>query len=378
MLVARSTGHSKPEAPLEKLRENFAESELIESASPRRGECSMADVSREVRLAARPVGLPREQDFEIAEVPVPDPGPEQVEVRNIYMSVDPYMRGRMNDVRSYTPPFAIGEPLNGGAIGQVVRSNHASLREGDFVQNQMGWRERFVADGAGFRKIERGPVPLSAYLGALGGPGFTAYVGLLDLGQPKEGETVFVSGAAGAVGTVVGQIAKIKGCRAIGSAGSDEKVSVLRDELGFDGAFNYKTADLGRALKELAPRGIDIYFDNVGGAQLEAALNRMNVHGRIPVCGMISLYNATELPAGPPNLIQLIPKRLTLRGFILSDHVDRLPAFLEDMTKWLEEGQVRMKETIVEGIDAAPRAFLGMLQGENVGKMLVRLAPEPR
>ena len=336
----------------------------------------MAERSREVRLAARPVGFPTEATFEIAEVPIPEPADGQVLVRNVYMSVDPYMRGRMNDVRSYTPPFALGEPLDGGAVGQVVRSNHSALREGDCVLSQMGWREHFVADGGALRKVERGPVPLSAYLGALGGPGLTAYVGLLDLGKPKEGETVFVSGAAGAVGTIVGQIAKIKGCRTIGSAGSDGKVAILKEELGFDGAFNYKTRTLDDALSELAPQGIDVYFDNVGGAQLEAALNHMNPFGRIPVCGMISLYNETELPPGPSNLIQIIPKRLTLRGFIVSDHFDRVPAFIADMTKWLQEGSIRTRETIIDGIESAPRAFLGLLRGENVGKMLVKLAPE--
>ncbi len=337
----------------------------------------MADLSREVRLVRRPVGFPREEDFSIEEVPILDPGEGQVLVQNLYMSVDPYMRGRMNDVRSYVPPYALGQPLDGGALGRVVRSSHPTLREGELVLSQMGWREHFVSEAGALRKVERGPVPLSAFLGTLGMPGLTAYVGLLDLGQPREGETVFVSAAAGAVGSVVGQIAKIRGCRVVGSAGSDEKCRLLREELGFDAAFNYKTTDPEAALAELAPRGIDIYFDNVGGVQLEAALSRMNPFGRIPVCGMISLYNATELPPGPSNLIQIIPKRLTLRGFIVSDHLDRYPEFLRDMTAWFTEGRIRIRETIVEGIENAPRAFLGMLRGENTGKMLVRLAPEP-
>jgi NADPH-dependent curcumin reductase CurA len=292
------------------------------------------------------------------------------------MSVDPYMRGRMNEGRSYAAPFELGQPLSGAAIGEVVVSRHPDFRNGDFVLSVAGWREYFLSDGAGLRKLDPEIEPLSAYLGVLGMPGLTAYVGLLDIGQPKAGETVFVSAAAGAVGSVVGQIAKIHECRVIGSAGSDAKVELLRSELGFDAAFNYKTIPPGSALRDLAPDGIDIYFDNVGGDHLEAALIHMRTFGRIPVCGMISLYNATEIPPGPRVLGLVIPRRLTLRGFLVGDHLDRLPAFERDMGRWLKEGRVRARETIVDGIEMAPLAFLGMLQGENVGKMVVRLLRE--
>jgi NADPH-dependent curcumin reductase CurA len=336
----------------------------------------MAELSREIRLAARPVGFPKDTDFELTETRVPDPRKGEVLVRNLYMSVDPYMRGRMNEGRSYAAPFEIGEPLHGAAVGQVVQTNHPEFAEGTFVLNVSGWRESFLSDGAGLRKVDPDLAPLSAYLGVLGMPGLTAYVGLLDIGQAREGEIVFVSTAAGAVGSVVGQIAKLKGCRVLGSAGSDAKVELLRSELGFDAAFNYKAIPPRRALADLAPDGIDIYFDNVGGDHLEAALYYMRPFGRIPVCGMISLYNATELPPGPRNLGLVIPRRLAIRGFLVGDHLDRLTDFERDMSRWLADGRMRSKETIVEGIELAPRAFLAMLQGENVGKMVVRLAPE--
>lgn len=331
--------------------------------------------SREIRLAARPIGFPKESDFELAETSVPEPAKGQLLVRNLYMSVDPYMRGRMNDIPSYVPPYRIGEPLDGGAVGEVVASRHPDWGEGDFVLSLAGWRELYLSDGAALRKVDPKLAPLSAYLGALGMPGLTAYVGLLDIGKPREGETVFVSAAAGAVGSVVGQIAKVRGCRVIGSAGSDEKVAFLRDELGFDGAFSYRRTDPGDALSELAPGGIHVYFDNVGGRHLEAALEHMLPFGRIPLCGMISQYNVGDASSpAPRNLILAIPRRLTLKGFIVSDHFDRFPAFLSDMSGWLRQGTVRAKETVVDGIESAPEAFLGMLRGENVGKMIVRLA----
>jgi NADPH-dependent curcumin reductase CurA len=337
----------------------------------------MAEMSREVRLAARPVGFPKGSDFELAETRVEDPQKGEVLVRNLYMSVEPYMRGRMNEGRSYAAPFEIGEPLHGAAVGQVVEANHPGFAEGDFVLNVSGWREYFVSDGAGLRKVDPKLAPLSTYLGVLGMPGLTAYVGLLDIGEAREGETVFVSTGAGAVGSVVGQIARLKGCRVAGSAGSDAKVELMRSELGFDAAFNYKTIPPRRAIPELAPEGIDVYFDNVGGDHLEAALFYMRAFGRIPVCGMISLYNATELLPGPRNLGLVIARRLTIRGFLVGDHLDRLPDFERDMSLWLGKGRVRSRETIVDGIERAPQAFLGMLEGENVGKMVVRLAPEP-
>jgi NADPH-dependent curcumin reductase CurA len=330
--------------------------------------------NREIRLAARPAGWPKESDFELAETPVPEPRQGEVLVRNLYMSVDPYMRGRMNDVQSYVPPFAIGQPLQGGAVGRVEVSRHPAWKEGDFVTSQLGWREWFVADGGTLGRVDPALGPVQAHLGVLGLTGLTAYVGLLDIGQPKEGETVFVSAAAGAVGSVVGQIAKLKGCRVVGSAGSDEKVALLRHEFGFDAAFNYTNANLEQALAEACPNGIDVYFENVGGDHLQAALTHMNPFGRIPACGMISQYNNQAPAPGPNNLSLIVRKRLLLKGFIVSDHLDRREAFLADMSQWLREGKVQNRETVVEGIENAPKAFLGMLRGENVGKMLVRLS----
>ncbi|HKS90305.1 MAG TPA: NADP-dependent oxidoreductase [Tepidiformaceae bacterium] len=329
--------------------------------------------NREVRLASRPDGWPTEANFEFVESDVPDPGDGEVLIRNLFMSVDPYMRGRMNDVKSYTPPFALHETLQGGAVGRVEASNNPAFTVGDHVSNGLGWREWFVSDGHGIAKIDTSTVPPEAYLSVLGGTGFTAYVGLLDLGQPKAGETIFVSAAAGAVGSVVGQLGKIVGCRVVGSAGSDEKVAWLRDELGFDAAFNYKVESPEDALARLCPEGIDVYFENVGGDHLQAALNHMNAFGRIAACGMISQYNNAKPQPGPNNLQAIVRQRLTIRGFIVSDHADRRPDFVRDMSMWLREGQVTDRVTVVEGIEDAPRAFLGLLHGENMGKMLVKL-----
>jgi NADPH-dependent curcumin reductase CurA len=335
-----------------------------------------ATVNREVHLAARPVGLPKEGDFELVETEIPEPGEGEILVRNIFMSVDPYMRGRMNDVKSYVPPFQLRQPLQGGALGRVERSSHPGYRKGELVTSGLGWREFFVSDGTGISKVDASVRPVSAHLGVLGGTGFTAYVGLLDIGQPVVGETVFVSAAAGAVGSVAGQVAKIKGCRVVGSAGSDEKVAWLRNELGFDAAFNYRTTGLEEALSQTCPNGIDVYFDNVGGDHLQAALNHMNPFGRIPACGMISNYNNASPAPGPNNLGQIVRQRLLMKGFIISDHADRRPAFNSEMTAWLSDGRVRNRETIVHGIENAAAALIGLLQGENLGKMLVKVGPD--
>ncbi len=338
----------------------------------------MKAMSREIRLARRPIGLPTESDFELAEVPVPEPGPGMVLVRNIYMSVDPYMRGRMIDRPSYVPPFQLGEPLSGGCVGQVVASRNAAFQVGDYVLGTQGWQEYFVSAGAELIKIDPGLAPIQAYLGALGMTGMTAYIGLLDIGQPKEGETVFVSAASGAVGAVVSQIAKIKGCRVVGSAGSKEKVSWLTNEAGLDAVLNYKEAeDLIAEVGRHCPRGIDIYFENVGGKHLEAALEHMNLCGRMVMCGMISQYNATRPQAGPRNLFYVTTKRLKIQGFIVSDHLDRRAQFLTDMSQWIRQGRIKWKETIAEGIETAPRAFIGLFGGENFGKMLVKIGPTP-
>jgi NADPH-dependent curcumin reductase CurA len=334
---------------------------------------------REIHLAARPRGAPRPSDFELVETPVPEPAEGQILVRNVYLSVDPYMRGRMRDVKSYVPPFQIGAVLDGGSLGQVVTSRHPRFAEGDFVVGMQGFREYYVSDGAGQRKIDPALAPLSAHLGILGGTGLTAYVGLLDFGKPKAGETLLVSAAAGAVGMVVGQIGKILGLRVVGIAGGPEKVRWLVDELGFDAAFDYRAAAgrLDGAIAEHCPEGVDIYFENVGGAMLEAALANMKPFGRIPLCGMIALYNDEQPQPGPRNLTLCVARRLTLAGFIVSDHLDRLPAFTRDVSAWLAQGRLRNRETIVQGIENAPAAFIGLLGGENLGKMLVQVGAVP-
>jgi NADPH-dependent curcumin reductase CurA len=336
------------------------------------------EVSREIRLRNRPEGLPSESDFELAEVVIPDIGEGQMLVQNIYMSVDPYMRGRMHDRESYIPPFQIGMPLEGGSIGRVIESKNGRFETGDYVQSMQGWREYFVTGGEGLSKIDPNIAPIQTFLGTLGMPGLTAYVGLLHIGKLQEGETVFVSAASGAVGSIVCQIAKRKGCYVIGSAGSDEKVSWLLAEAGIDAVFNYKKADnIVTEVGGRSPKGIDVYYENVGGVHLEAALEHMNTYGRVVMCGMISMYNATEPIPGPANLYYATTKRLTIQGFIVTDHFDKLSQFYADMGKWIAEGKIQWKETIVEGIENAPQAFIGLFKGDNFGKMLVKVGPDP-
>ncbi|SES99284.1 NADP-dependent oxidoreductase [Stigmatella erecta] len=331
---------------------------------------------RAIHLKSRPQGEPTAANFELVETTIPEPAEGQILVCNLFMSVDPYMRGRMNDVKSYVPPFQVGQPLDGGVVGQVVHSKALGFEEGDFVSGPGGWREYHVAPANQYMKVDPGVGSLSAYLGVLGMPGMTAYVGLLDLGKPQAGETVFVSGAAGAVGGLVGQIAKLKGCRVVGSAGSAEKVKHLREELGFDDAFNYKDGPVAQALERTCPEGIDVYFDNVGGEHLEASIGKMKNYGRIVLCGAISQYNATAPAPGPRNLMLAVARRLTLQGFIVSDerHQERRPDFLRDVGGWLREKKVKEVETVVEGLDKAPEAFIGLLRGHNTGKMVVKLA----
>ena len=329
--------------------------------------------SREIRLRRRPVGMPQPEDFEIVTVDVPEPGEGQVQVRNLCMSVDPYMRGRMIDRKSYTPPFQIGETLTGGAIGQVVSSSHPDHQVGEHVSNFHGWREAFTCPGEQLQSLGELAAPPTAYLGAIGMPGMTAYVGLLEIGALKDGETVFVSGAAGAVGSIVGQIAKLRDCRVLGSAGSAEKVAWLTDELGFDHAFDYHDGRILDHLREGAPDGIDVYFDNVGGDHLQAALGHMRPSGRIPLCGAISQYNATEPVPGPNNLTMAIGLSLTLRGFIVSNFNHLAPQFRQEMEEWVSSGRVKYRETVFEGIERAPDAFIGLFTGVNTGKMVVTL-----
>jgi NADPH-dependent curcumin reductase CurA len=336
----------------------------------------MEGVSREIRLAARPRGLPREEDFELAETPIQSPGEGELLIRNAYFSVDPYMRPRMNETRSYVPPFELGEPLEGGAVGRVEESRHPAFSAGDWVLHGLGWREWALSDGSAVRVLDLSLAPVTTALGVLGMPGLTAYHGLFEIGRPKESETVFVSGAAGAVGSAAGQMAKIVGCRVLGSAGSPEKVAWL-SELGFDAAFDYHERSPRDALRELAPEGIDIYFDNVGGDHLEAAIGALRTYGRIVACGSIALYNETEPPPGPRNLFQVVTKRLLMQGFIISDHFAEFPEFLARAGEWVREGRLRYRETIVEGIENAPRAFIGLFTGENIGKMLVQVGPGP-
>jgi NADPH-dependent curcumin reductase CurA len=331
--------------------------------------------NREIHLRSRPHGAPTTDDFELVEAPVPEPGDGQVLVRNEFLSVDPYMRGRMNDVKSYAPPFALGQVMDGGAVGQVVASRSAQISEGAHVVHRLGWREWAVGDADGFQPIEVADgESLSAHLGALGMPGLTAYAGLVEVAPLAQGEAVFVSGAAGAVGSMAGQIARQRGAsRVVGSAGSAEKVAYLLDELGFDAAFNYKDGPVGEQLREAAPDGIDVYFDNVGGDHLEAALVAARPFGRIALCGAISLYNATEPQPGPRNLTLAIGKQLTLRGYLVGAHLHLRDEFLRDVRAWLASGQVRFPETVIDGIEHMPEAFIGMLGGQNLGKMLVRV-----
>ncbi|WP_422025022.1 NADP-dependent oxidoreductase [Pyruvatibacter mobilis] len=334
-------------------------------------------VSKEVRLKARPEGMPKLEDFEVAETEIGAPGDGEVLIRNIWMSVDPYMRGRMYDRESYVPPFQIGAPLEGGAIGQVVASNSDKVAVGDYVQSMLGWREYAVAKGEEVQKVDENAAPIQAYLGTLGMPGMTAYAGLLRVGELKDGETVFVSAASGAVGAVVCQIAKAKGCFVVGTAGSDDKCKWLEETAGIDKAINYKTCgDLTEAVREAAPKGIDVYFENVGGEHLVAALENMRPFGRLAMCGMISQYNDTTPTPGPNNLIYMVGKSLKMQGFIVSNHFDLLPDFIRDMSQWIKEGKIKWEETVEDGIERAPNAFLNLFTGGNFGKMLVKVGPD--
>ncbi|MEK6374113.1 MAG: NADP-dependent oxidoreductase [Acidobacteriota bacterium] len=331
----------------------------------------------QVLFTRRPEGMPAEDNFDIVTTPLREPGDGEVLRRTIYLSVDPYMRGRMSTQKSYVEGATLGDTMVGQTVSQVMASNNPRFEPGDIVLTNDGWQAYGLSDGKGLRKIDPAAAPISWSLGVLGMVGLTAYVGLLDIGKPKEGETVVVSAAAGAVGSIVGQIAKIKGCRAVGIAGSDEKCAVVVRELGFDACVNYKTQDLNAALKEACPDGVDIYFDNVGGAVLETVLKRINVHARIPLIGLISQYNVDKPSAGP-NLGPILVKRALLQGMIIFDHTDRLPDFLRDMSQWLREGKIHYREDIVQGLENAPRAFIGLFKGENIGKRIVQVSEVTR
>ena len=335
-----------------------------------------AVTSRRVLLKNRPVGAPTPGDFEIVEQALSAPKDGEMLCRTIYLSLDPYMRGRISGVKSYAKGVDPGELMVGGTVSEVLESKHPAFKTGDIVQGYDGWQSHAVSSGMGVRKIDPSVAPASTALGVLGMPGMTAYVGLLDIGQPKPGETVVVSAASGAVGAVVGQLAKLKGCRAVGIAGAKDKCDYVVGELGFDACVNYKTDDLGAALSAACPKGVDVYFENVGGAVTEAVMPLLNPFARVPLCGLISMYNATG-PAPGPSWRWLLTNRVLVKGFIVSDHLDRMPAFLADATAWLREGKLKFREDIVDGLERAPAAFIGLLEGKNFGKMLVRVGQDP-
>ena len=333
----------------------------------------MSVTSREIRLKSRPVGLPTADNFELATVTLAAPGAGEVQVKNLWMTVDPYMRGRMMDRESYVPPFQIGEALQGGAVGEVTASNDPGFKPGDLVSTMFGWREAFNAPAGALQKLDTHGLPPQAFLGVAGMPGLTAYVGLVKIAALKPGDVVFVSAAAGAVGSVVCQIAKLKGHTVIGSAGGADKAAFLK-AIGVDHVIDYKAEpNLSAALAKAAPQGIDVYFENVGGEHLDAALLAAKPFARFALCGMISQYNATEAPKGPSNIILAVGKSLRLEGFIVSNHFDMAPQYLKELSGWISSGQFKWKETVEDGIENAPKAFLKLFTGENMGKMLVKL-----
>jgi len=331
--------------------------------------------TRVIQLEKRPRGTPQADDFRLVETRLPPLQEGEILVRNLWMSVDPYMRGRMDGRKSYIPPFQVGEPLSGGAIGQVLESRHANFPGGVYVSHQGGWREAYVAPGEAFVLVDPSVAPLPAFLGVLGMPGLTAYVGL-GLADPGEGETLFVSAAGGAVGSLVCQLGRQRGLRVVASAGSAIKLDWLSNDLGVNTALNYKARNFVEQLAGACPDGLDIYFDNVGGSQLEAAIGQMNNFGRIIVCGMISFYNDPKKPTGPANFIQIVSKRLTMRGFIVTDHTKQYPNFIAEVGALVRSGAVRWEETIVDGLERAPDALIGLFDGDNVGKMLVKLTED--
>ncbi len=334
--------------------------------------------NRKIVLAARPSGLPVESDFRLVEEAMPEPGAGQVLVRGVDLSLDPYMRGRMNDAPSYAPPVGLGELMVGGVVGEVMASEDPGFAAGDIVEGPLGWQEYGVADASALRKVDPGLAPISTAVGVLGMPGLTAYFGLLEICRPEAGNTVVVSAAAGAVGAVVGQIAKIKGCRAVGIAGSDTKLDYLKDELGFDATINYKNeGDLDGALGRACPDGIDVYFDNVGGVVTDAVLGRLAMRARIAICGQISQYNLTKPDLGPRNLRFLLVNRAHMEGFLIFDYAKRYAEGLAQLATWIGEGRLKYKEDVAQGIENAPAAFKRLFTGENLGKQLVRLGPEP-
>jgi NADPH-dependent curcumin reductase CurA len=342
----------------------------------------MSEIARRVVLASRPVGEPKPENFRLEEFPVPKAGPGEVLLRTVWLSLDPYMRGRMSDAPSYAPPVQIGQVMVAGTICEVAATNNPEFAVGDPVTSFAGWQTHAVSDGKGLRKIDTKAAPAQAFLGVLGMPGLTAYAGLLEIGKPQPGETVVVAAASGPVGSMVGQIAQIKGARAIGIAGGPKKCAFVKDDLKFADCLDHRAPDFAERLAAACPKGIDVYFENVGGAVFDAVLPLLNPFARVPVCGLVSMYNATELPPGPNRLPLLmravLSKRLNLRGFIVSDFFAKQPEFLREATTWLKEGRITYCEDIVEGLENAPGALIGLLKGENFGKVVVRVAPESK
>lgn len=330
--------------------------------------------TQQIVLISRPKGLPTLENFKIEDIELFAIKDGEILLEGMYYSVDPYMRGRMNDAKSYVPPFETGQPINGGVIAKVIESKSNDFKIGDVVTGNLPWQKQMINDGKGLQKIDVSTIPATYYLGILGMTGLTAYFGLLHIGNPKEGETVVISGAAGAVGTVVGQIAKIKGCHVIGIAGSDKKIELLKEEFGFDDAINYKTnPDIKGTIAKACPKGVDVYFDNVGGEISDAVISNINFHARIPLCGQISLYNTTETPIGPRLQPMLLTRSVLMQGFIVSNFQSQFPEGIKQLATWVKEGKLKSTETIAHGFEKLPKALLGLFKGNNTGKMIVEV-----
>ena len=330
--------------------------------------------TKQILLSGRPKGMPIVENFETKNIELPGIKDKEILLEAMFFSVDPYMRGRMNDAKSYTPPFEIGKPITGGVVAKVIKSNSANFKENDIVTGNLPWQQRCIAAEDGLLKIDTSAVPASYYLGILGMPGLTAYFGLMHIGKPKAGETVVVSGAAGAVGIVVGQIAKLQGCRVIGIAGSDEKVKLLKEEFGFDEVINYKaTANITKSIADVCPKAVDIYYDNVGGEISDAVISNINFNARIVLCGQIALYNSTEIPMGPRLQPMLLTRSVLMQGFIIGNYQSQFSEGSKQLATWVKEGKLKYKETIVKGFDKLPAALLGLFEGDNIGKMIVEV-----